>query len=319
MGCRLSHADLAELYRSVARLADAGVPLEPALRSQATAAGSAATRALALAFAEVLQRGEPLSAALARMPAPSIPPHHAGVVAAAEQSGRLGAALATLARELDENRAAERELLQRCAYPLFVFHLAAFAPLAGELIQHPAAALAQLLAIVVPVDALLAFAYAKRRSPGLAGVFEVLPFTRGAAVSGAYASFFGALHSLYESGVPLPRAAREALHAVAPPRLHAALERAIAPLERSEPFRSALASFPGVSESDRLVLLAAEPAGELGAAFRQCAAMHAERRATLVRRIARGAAAALYAAIVVFAVVQIVGFYSSYLGRFSQR
>lgn len=113
-----SDAQLAVVVRALATLLEAGVPL---YRTLTYAARESTTPGLRAAFASVrdaVERGEPLSTAMAAQSA--FPAVFAPLVAAGEGSGTLDASLSLLADHLDRREALRAKLTSALVYPLIL-------------------------------------------------------------------------------------------------------------------------------------------------------------------------------------------------------
>lgn len=110
-----TETDLATVFRAVATLLSAGVPL---VRALSYAEQDSATPALRAAFASVraaIARGESLSAALRAQPV--FPSVFAPLIAAGEESGTLDASLALLAEHLERRVALREQVQSALLYP----------------------------------------------------------------------------------------------------------------------------------------------------------------------------------------------------------
>ena len=201
-------AALAQVYRNLAQLHEAGVPWPQAVEA------AAGPRDVRFASArEALSRGQALHEALE----PVVPPIDLAALRAGEVSGRLGPALRSLADRGEAQVRRDRERRGALAYPLLVAHVAA------ALFAFPdlwagrwGRALLWASVVLVPLHLALWLGRKARReaeeSPSLSGAGWRAVFRTPAAVEEADARALQALAWLHDAGVPpleaLPLAAR---------------------------------------------------------------------------------------------------------------
>lgn len=306
----------AEIYRLLARLIEAGVPLATAGASLARMATDPGSGAIAHAVRTAAERGVPLSEALLDLPADDVPPFHARLLAAAEKSGDLPWALRALAAEDELQHANRQELVRMSAYPVLLAHLALFAPATFGLILDPLPTLAGLLAIALPLDLTLFAAYAavsgRLRSPLLARLALSIPRLGRAILDGEHARYLRVTGLLYEAGIPIADAAREALGAVRHPVVAHQLSTACQSLSTGAAFREFVDRIPHLEPGIAAALDSAEIAGELGEALASAASLAAEQSAVALRRVTRIAGTALYASAIVYVAYRVISFWVAY-------
>jgi len=314
--------DLAQLLSGLAALLEAGLPVDRAL---ATAGETAAPvlRELLAAAHDAVRQGARLSVALEG--AGRLPPMVTGLVRSGEQSGRLAAAVARAAAELERTAELRAQVRAALTYPVFLtaagtvavativgFVLPRFAALLGDLGQAlpastrlllGAAALAHrqaLLLLVLAVAVAAAIAVAAQTAAArlawhrwLLDMPVVGPMRHG--LSGA--RFCRSLAGLLETGVPLLAA------------LDAARDAAgdLAVAERVTAARGA------VNEGERLAVALRREAALLPSALRLVAfGEHAGRLPAFLERAAqldeRAAQRSLRALVALIEPVLIVGF-----------
>lgn len=110
---------LAIWTRQLAGLVQAGLPLEKALSSLSQEAEGLSERDLVAALRAEVNAGSLFSRALSRYPR-EFSPVYIGVVAAGEQSGRLGMVLERLADDLEEQYNLRNKLVSAALYPAIV-------------------------------------------------------------------------------------------------------------------------------------------------------------------------------------------------------
>lgn len=110
---------LAIWTRQLAGLVQAGLPLEKALSSLSQEAEGLSERDLVAALRAEVNAGALFSRALSRYPR-EFSPVYIGVVAAGEQSGRLGMVLERLADDLEEQYNLRNKLVSAALYPAIV-------------------------------------------------------------------------------------------------------------------------------------------------------------------------------------------------------
>lgn len=155
----------ADFFHQLAQLTAAGAGLVGALRQLHRFPPSRDYRAPLAAVLADLDSGRAFSEALARRGG-WLTDFELALIQAGERSGRLDAALRSLARHHQERAGLARRLRADLVYPALLLHAAVFllpAPaLAGA--GGPAAYLAQVLAVLVPVHGLTAAAVVVSRS-----------------------------------------------------------------------------------------------------------------------------------------------------------
>ncbi len=313
----MNEGERAVLYRSLARLLDAGLPPDTLYSMLGKGFRSEAVRAVIAACREAALDGRPLSDGL-RASAPAVPPLHALAVGAAEAAGTVPDTLKELAVGDEERLRARRGLLGSALYPILLVHLAVIAPNGGLLVTDLSAFLLRVVPAIVAIDLALLFGWRLLARPveGTPGHLLLrVPVVGQLLRAASYRGYFRALSALYEAGVPLPRAARESTVTLSPPALREAVSVALEPVDRHEPLAEAWPGFPGLREEVRASLVTAEPAGELGTALAGAAAVYAELETTLRARVVRIGSAVLYAAGVLYVAVRVIVFYTEYFGK----
>ena len=112
----ISRSELAMLTKQVAILVRSGVPIEEALSVLADESSQAHIKAVLQSIVSELRSGLPLSRAIATQ-AESFDPLYQGVVAAAEQSGKMGQVLTQLSEFLEKRQALKQKAMGALAYP----------------------------------------------------------------------------------------------------------------------------------------------------------------------------------------------------------
>ena len=252
-------------------------------------------RLLIEAVDTVTGRGEPLSDAFRSLPARVVPPFHAMVVAAAEESGDVPRELRRLAA-LDESQNRSREeLLASCWYPLAIFH---FAVLSVAAIPGPGTGAGTVLAyalITATVDGALLLlwrgALSDNRSGFLAGVFASTPVFHRMIRDAEYDGFLRVLGHLYEAGVPVHIAARRACETLSDESFSHRLSQAISNLDDGHSMAETLPRMPSIRPEIAATLATSEPAGELGSGLLRAADLSREfadrRRRQVIATIGR--------------------------------
>lgn len=115
----LNRSALAIWTRQVAGLVTAGLPLEQALAALAQEADTEPQRNLNAALRAEVNAGSTFAKALAQHPR-EFSEIYLAVIAAGEQSGKLGMVLERLADDLEERQALQSKLLGAALYPLIV-------------------------------------------------------------------------------------------------------------------------------------------------------------------------------------------------------
>ena len=297
--------DLVALNDEIAALVRAGVPLEAAL---AEVGGDLPGRLgrIAAVLAERTARGESLAQAIADESG-QLPPAYRAVVEAGLRSGRLSAALESLARPARRLAEARRLVAAGILYPLIVFLVAwgAFVlftlKIAGSLLAmfkdfhvpgqslmatlvrwgHSAAWWGPVVPVVVVALAGVWWFYSSRAGlvePRAAGWFlGWLPWTGRMLRQSRVASFADVLALLIESRVPLPESIVLAADTVGGARLVESAHRIAAALQRGEPLASTQLKGTGLPPLAAWLLIAGEKRGTLLPALRHTAETYRQR------------------------------------------
>lgn len=290
---------LVALNDEIAALVRAGVPLEKGLRELADDWPGRSGQ-LARELAAGLQRGESLESLLAAKPE-VYPPVYRAVVAAGLRSGRLAAALESLATTARRMLDARQILLSAIIYPvivllvawgLFIYFVLEIAPVFYAATSDWGAAgrgflgwivglgsTAHLWGPVVPAAVLivvLLWAYATSRASALLATpgrfLAWLPWTRRMLRAHRTAMFAEVLALLVENRTPLADALPLAADAVGDPAMQRAARDLAGAIERGEPIDAAArraAAFPPLLEW----MIVQDPAG-LVPGLRRAAANH---------------------------------------------
>ncbi|MGE3526890.1 MAG: type II secretion system F family protein, partial [Gemmatimonadales bacterium] len=283
--------DLAIVFRSLASLVDAGVPIEKALlASEQVARGR--LRAVLSVARTALREGKSLGAALdsARGVIPGIA---VGMIRAGERGSRLGQALAEVAGHLEMEAELTSRLRQALAYPMLLLVagtatvlvigtvvIPKFADLLSDMGQqlpattrvllatstfltgHWLAVLLSTLTVVGVVAQWIATAAGRLRSDRwLAG----LPVIGGIRLGLASARTCRAMGGLLRSGVPLLMALDAARDACGSPAIALRLARARERVAEGATLTSALTQENAVTGSALQLIAVGEAGGELGA------------------------------------------------------
>ncbi len=322
MVVRLRESRRAELYRSWARMLDAGVPVLAVFEHSKLPFGGAETARLIDALRHGVGRGAGIAESLETVAPTTIPPIHRAVIAAAERSGHVADALRELADD-DERSAAERAaILRASAYPIALFHLAVFATNAGTVLVAPGATLVRILLLVVPVDVALVLLFqvllGTFASGSVTRFVRSLPGVGGAIRVRDHSRFFRAVARLYEAGVPIRDAAQGATAAIADDGIRDQVIGAFGPAKDPEPFATVARRIPAVESSALLCIVTSEPAGELGQGLERAAALTHERWLSSSTRIGRMTGRLLFLAAAVYAAWTILSFWIGYFDQFKK-
>ncbi len=297
--------ELIALNDEIAALVRAGVPLGEGL-TRLSSDLTGRTGQIARRLGEELGRGESFSEAL-RSSGVKFPAIYQAVVEAGIRSGRLAAALETVARSTRRLAEARRTVAVSLIYPLFVFLLAwgLFVFFVCRLSQAllvlfedssvPAARLLEALAPLrehagywgsaVPVVVVLAFtwwAYRSSRASLLEPVhadvlFGWLPWLGPMVRSYRQAAFAEMLHILIQHDLPLPQAIRLAAEATGTRRVCRGAEQIASAIERGEKLGNSVDRAPGFSPVLEWLLRSGHDTGTLRAALRHAADVYQRR------------------------------------------
>ncbi len=313
----MKERDRASLYRSLARLSDAGVgsdALWASLRS-----GHEGLRPLLASLESASRSGLPLSAAFAQLAGQPFPSHELALLRAAERTGALGDALHQLADDLETRWRSVRAPKAGGLYALALLHGAVLAPNAGLLYADFSSGLAHVLTLLVPLDLAIAgvwYALARpSRAPALARLAFWIPGLRAVQIHSGYRAWFAGMHRLYASGVSLAESSLESLGAVPNPLLRQHLARALEPLERHKPLGDVIPDLPWLAGELRVLLSTAETSGTLEAALLHACAREAAAEASARLQFGRIASAAAGVLAVAYVAARLMLFYTAHFSR----
>lgn len=309
---RLPHRDdaLALRLEDLASSLDAGLNADAVLDSWPTGASSGAREAAAGLQGDLVdamvRRGLQLDAT------------ERSVLAAAETSGNLPAALRGRAAARRQRAALIRELWSRLRYPCLLAIMASVvAVLAGPIVGT---GLSTVAALALPTALIggwwLGRILVRRADFTGAGVPGLRPILQDAAEM----PYLEAMAGLYGAGVPILEAHTQALRTVAVASVRARLFRAQQILERdATPLTEALTHTQALATETLQILTPAEQAGQLEDALRR--ALERRRHTFAVRAGAwvRWIGAAVYGAVVVLVAWVVIEFYSGLYGGFLRR
>lgn len=266
--------------------------------------------------AAVVERGGTLVQALEE--GYGLPPLHRLALTSAERAGRLPACLLSLSDDLESQRAAQRRLWQRVAYPLLLLHALAPATSTQYLFVRPAMFTIRVVVATATIWAVgIGAVFLHRKfihSPGYVRTLTALPLVGPLLKSGAFVRYFRSLAELYASGVNIQEAfdtARDAA-GVAPPVDDFA--RAAAVARGGAPMASAFEAMTTLDPPLRALLSNAALTGSLDEALRRAIDDMEERWRHQTDRLVVVSTSTLYA-VVVFAVAwTIISFYAGLYG-----
>jgi type II secretory pathway component PulF len=301
--------ELAIVFRSLAALVGAGVPLERALAASAPLAGASLAPHLER-WRRGLHEGASLSSALAAPPG-VIPPVVLGVIRAGERGSQLDLALEQVATHLEQEAELRGRVRQALAYPILVagaglisvgvitvLVLPKFAGLLNDLGQQLPPTTRFLLGVsaviqrdwlflLIGTSALLSAVVAWSKTPlGLLWWSEhllALPVVGPLRMALATARLARALGAMLQTGLPILPALDAAADAVGDPTVATRLRRARERVAGGEPLSSALEQESACAPAALPVLSVGEASGQLALMASRAgdlAASDAERRLT---------------------------------------
>jgi type II secretory pathway component PulF len=251
--------------------------------------------------AGAMRRGEAPSQALSHV----VPALDVAGLRAAEASGRMEDALASLAVLHEQEDRRRRERRAAMTYPFLLAHLGAFLlPFPDLFAGRVGAAILWVVAALAPVYLVVFLAARARRGKGVL-------FTR-AAIEEADARALRALGWLHQAGVPFPEALPLAAQAGAGGRVARDLERGAGEVSRGLPLAGAWRESPPEVVSQ---LTAAEATGTFAAALERTATTLEEEAHSRRRRLAAVLPPILVLAIGLVVAWRAISFYSGYLDR----
>lgn len=305
----ISLDELIALNDEIAALVRAGVPLDRGLWRLGGDLGGRLGR-LAARLGEGLGRGESLAAALGGSDA-GFPPFYCAVVEAGARTGRLAAALETVAGGTRRLADARRMVVASMIYPLFVFLLAwglfvlFVSRIAAALLTVfegapvPAARLLEAFVFLrasvaywgpaVPIAAVFAFGWWWHRAsrgtlaePATAGLLlGWLPWLGPMVRAFRQAAFAELLGLLVEHDWPLPEAIRLAAEATGNAKMRRWAEQVAAAIERGERLGGTIRHSPHCSPVLQWLLRSGHDRGTLQAALQHAAEIYHRRAVRL--------------------------------------
>lgn len=281
--------DLAVVFRSIAALVNAGVPLERALAASAGVARGPVRETLEIARAG-LREGRGLSAAFAASPG-VVPGVVLGMLRAGERGSQLARALTHVADHLEQEAELVARLRQALAYPIVLavagtlsvlvigtVVIPRFAALLNDFGQQLPLATRVLLTVsgglahdwpllLVPAAGAVGAAVAAMRHPPTrarldAGLLD-LPLIGSLRLALGTARMTRALGGMLQAGMPLPPALEAAREAVGDSALAARLTRVRERVLQGEALTAALESERAVAPSALQLLAVGETSGRL--------------------------------------------------------
>jgi type II secretory pathway component PulF len=316
-------ADHADLYRRLAQLTTAGVPLVQGLENLRRYPPSRHFRAPLDRTLQGLKDGDTFSEAL-QSGARQVPAFDLALIRAGEQSGRIDVVLRLLAGFYEERARNLRQMLGDLAYPALLFHFAVFILpfpaffLTGNLVAY----LTQVFGVLVPVYAgILLISWLSHSEhgevwrSGLERIATVIPVLGVARRDMALARLSAALSALLGAGVNIFQAWDLAAEASGSP----ALRRSVAG------WRPELAAgrTPGelIAESRAFPELFAshyrtgEVSGSLDQSLTHLHQIYFEEGTNRFRALARWVPRIVYLAVVFMVAWQILQFWLGYFGQ----
>ncbi len=305
--------ELLALNDEIAALVRVGVPLEQGLQRLAEEMPGRCGRTASL-LAERLQQGIPLEQVLAENPQ-VFPPVYRAMVEAGMRSGRLSAALETVARSARRLAEARTAVAQGFIYPLLVFLIGwgllvffsvAIAPRFLSMIreiEHPSYGLGLSKAVLtglynlaptaaiwgLAVPAIVVFLatmwWMRARCASLMqtrvadALLGWLPWTGRMLRTYRVATLTDLLASLLEHSVPLDRALELSAGAVGEPGMIRAAERAAEAVRRGEPLESVRIGGAALPPLLRWLMAAGAQRGAMAASVRHAAEVYRQRAA----------------------------------------
>ncbi|MDN2581682.1 type II secretion system F family protein [Aquibium sp. ELW1220] len=284
-------AEWTKAFEQLSVLLDAGFNPKDAIDVAHASATEGRQRALLGTVADALATGKSLSEILRT--ARGVPEHHAGLVAAGEESGRLADVVTQIVSFEADRARVRRELFDALSYPVFlvamtlgavVFLAFVLAPALEPLFEAEAAAMPVAIAALsrlrsllsdqwtvlaaTPLIAFLIIILARRR-PGWRMAMDRLtlkiPLVGGFVADIDLARYSRTLSMLIGSGVPLPQAMRLSARSCSNRALSEALASSAGLVEQGSSLRSALARRSRFAPSDLSLVATGEEANRLSA------------------------------------------------------
>lgn len=307
-------ANRVTLYVSLAQLLDAGIPggiLCDTLRKSFTHPHA---QRLIRAIDARMTAGEPISNAFSALPE-LVPVHHAQRLKAAEAAGKAPAELRELAADEESQIKLKNTLIAKSTYPVALLHMLLLTLLATPGLGTGTPAMAY-LATVALIDVTLfglwrvLFPNSPDATPS--AVLRLIPALHRTVLDAEYAHYLRILERLYEAGIPIATAARQALSTLTNQELSNRLSTAVSILDSHRSMADALQAFPALRPELTALLTTAESAGELGDALRRAAALSASYAEAGSTRFVRVVGGLLYALAAGMVAQRVISFYSAY-------
>lgn len=308
-------ADWTKALEQLSVLLDAGFNPKDAIDVAHASATGGRQRALLGVVADALATGKSLSEILRT--ARGVPEHHAGLVAAGEESGRLADVVAQIVSFEADRARVRRELFDALSYPVFlvamtvgsvVFLAFVLAPALEPLFEAEPAAMPVAIAALSRLRSFLSgqwpllaaipliavpIVFLVRRWPGwrmtMGRLTLKIPLVGGFVADIDLARYSGTLSMLVGSGVPLPQAMRLSARSCSNRALGETLAGAAEHVEQGSSLRSALARCGRFAPSDLSLVATGEEANRLSGMLHKVSGLMNARTA---RRTARFSAVA---------------------------
>jgi len=307
--------DWTKALEQLSVLLDAGFNPKDAIDVAHASATEGRQRALLGVVADALATGKSLSEILRT--ARGVPEHHAGLVAAGEESGRLADVVAQIVSFEADRARVRRELFDALSYPVFlvamttgsvVFLAFVLAPALEPLFEAEPAAMPVAIAALSRLRSLLSdqwtllaaipliaipIVFLVRRWPGwrmtMGRLTLKIPLVGGFVADIDLARYSGTLSMLVGSGVPLPQAMRLSARSCSNRALDETLTAAAEHVEQGSSLRSALTRCGRFAPSDLSLVATGEEANRLSGMLHKVSGLMNARTA---RRTARFSAVA---------------------------
>ena len=313
----------AGVYRRLATMEKAGIPLRQSLERLSDQGGPAAS--LLRPVRGRLEAGK--DAAEAFVGAPGFSPFEGRLIAAGAKSGNLPDTFEALAAHMEERVRVRRGMVLALAYPLFLVHLAVFLPSLKILFEPKGGLGKYLLYTVVPlgtayvavITAAILFVGWRRADPERVDMLLLrIPALGGLLRDRALAAALRVLRLSYGSGITLATALDATAEACPNRHLAAIFARARLRVAKGEPLSAALADAKDLPPDVFDMISSGETAGELAELLEkseQALNASAEHRTRLLLGALTGVAFLLAALLVA---LQVISGFMSYVNTINE-
>lgn len=320
------HARMAEMYRQLAQLTTAGLPLETALKQIHRHPPARTFRRPLQTVLDGLRAGKTFSDALAGT-GRWIPEFDLALLKAGEHSGRLDQCFKLLAEYHMERAQIARNAIIDLAYPVFLLHFAVFILGIPQLVRHWRVDLylGQVFSVLAPLYALsflVLYALQDRHGERLRAVVEAalraIPVVGVARRDLALARLAMALEALLNAGYPIDKSWVLAASASGSPAIKRVVLSWKGRLDAGQTPGDALRASAIFPDTFVNLYCSGEVSGKLDESLRELARIYTEDGRRRMRMVATWIPRLIYIGIMLWVAYQIVTFWLNHYGALLQ-